>query len=76
MSPRKVATSTSIKRPSPSGSSRSQIACTIASPIQRTPNIVAAIAQDTCSRRGRPSASRNVTGKPATRTITTWLGSP
>ena len=57
-------------------SSRSQIACTIASPIQSTPNIVTAIAHETLARRGRTSASRNVTGNAATSTITTWRGSP
>ena len=57
-------------------SSRSKTAWTIGSPIQRTPNSVAAIAHETFSRRGRSSARKKVTGKAATSTITTWRGSP
>ncbi len=73
----KVATSTSITSPSPCGRfSRSQTACTIARPIQSAPKKVTAIAHETCSRRGRSVASKNVTGKDAARTMITWRGSP
>ena len=81
----KVAISTSNTSPMPvpivwpscaMDRSRSQIACTIGSPIQSTPNSVAAIAQETFARRGRASARKNVSGKAATSTIITWRCSP
>ena len=85
MSPTKVAIRTSNKRPIPvataspsrvTSRSRSQIACTIARPIQSTPNRVAAIAHETFALRGRTSAKTKVTGNAATSTIITCRGSP
>src|ERR1700742_566425 len=60
----------------PCGVSCSQIAWTIARPIQSRPNRVAAMAHETFSRRGRNTANRNTTGKTATSALPAVAGPP
>ena len=71
VSPRKVATSTSIIRPSPCGSSRRNTAWASGRPIHAIPKIVAAIPQAMLSMRARASARMKTSGNAATSAIRT-----